>query len=91
MDHQLDLRRMRLYAHFLLRAVPGQGRAVRREAGIMDAQLRLLQGAPEWRGSAGRTAGSRHRCRRAVSGTANVRLATSVCHRDRVTCDQVER
>jgi len=34
--HRLNFRRMRLYTHFLLRAIPRQGWAVCREARIMN-------------------------------------------------------
>lgn len=90
-EHRLNFRRMRLYPHFLLRAIPRQSRAVRREARIMNTEgFRLLQGAPKGRGCTSHATGSRYRCRRSVSGPADVRLATGVCHRNRTTCDETK-
>lgn len=90
-ERRLNFSRVRLYTYLLLRAIPRQRRAVRREAGIVNAEgFRFLQGASEWRGRAGYTAGSRHRRRRSVPGTADIRLAAGVCHRDTTTCDEMK-
>lgn len=60
-ERRLNFRRMRLYTHFLLRAVPRQGRTMRRETRIMNAKgFRLLQGAPKGRGCASHAGGSRY-------------------------------
>lgn len=90
-ERWLNFRRMRLYTHFLLRAVPRQGRTMRREARIMNAKgFRLLQRTPKGRGCTSHATGSCYRCCRSVSGPADVRLTAGVCHRYRTTCDEIK-
>lgn len=85
-EDTLNLGRVGLNSHFLLRTISRESGAVGRETGIVNTErFWLLEGATKWRCCARHASGSRHRRHRAVSGSADVRLATGVCHRDGAT------